>query len=322
MLRTRVTDLLGIQYPITQGGLAHLAFAELAAAVSNAGGLGQITATTLPSAEALRAQIAQVRSLTDKPFAINFQIGRRDLSELVLTAAELEVPTMSFTAGDPRPYFRLIEGLPIKKLCLVATTRQARNAEDLGADVVIAVGFEGGGHIGRDDLASLVLVPRVVESVGIPVLASGGFADGRGLVAALALGAEGIEMGTRFIATQECIAHPNYKQALVDADEADTMVVERSIGRPARVLRTPLAEAILQIEQQGGSIEELLPLISRDMNLLAAYEGDMAGGFVWAGQVVGLMHDVPTVRELMERIVAEAQTIGQRLCPLLQTIEE
>lgn len=316
MLATRACEVLGIRYPITQGGLAHLAFAELAAAVSNAGGLGQITASTLESADVLREQIAKVQTLTMQPFAVNFQLGRRDLSEMVLTAAEMEVPAMSFTAGSPAEYFQLIEGLPIKKICLVATVRQAQHSEELGADIVVAVGQEGGGHIGRDDLGTLVLVPRIVESVSIPVLASGGIADGRGLVAALALGAEGIEMGTRFIATQECIAHPNYKQAIVEAAEDGTMVVERSIGRPARVLRTPLAEAILQIEQAGGSIEELLPLMSRDMNLTAAHHGDMAGGFVWAGQVVGLIHDQPTVAELIDRIVREAEEIGERLTRL------
>ena len=254
MLATRATEVLGIRYPITQGGLAHLAFAELAAAVSNAGGLGQITASTLESAEVLAQQIAEVQALTDQPFAINFQLGRRDLSEMVLIAAEMGVPAMSFTAGDPRQYFQLLEGTAVRKICLVATVRQAQNAESLGADVVVAVGQEGGGHIGRDDLGTLVLVPRIAESVRIPVLASGGIADGRGLIAALALGAEGIEMGTRFIVTRECIAHLNYKQAIIDAQEDGTMVVERSIGRPARVLRTPLAEAILQVEQLGGSI--------------------------------------------------------------------
>lgn len=316
MLATRATEVLGIRYPITQGGLAHLAFAELAAAVSNAGGLGQITASTLESVEVLAQQIAEVQALTDKPFAINFQLGRRDLSEMVLLAAGMGVPVMSFTAGDPRHYFQLLEGAPVKKICLVATVRQAQNAEALGADVVVAVGQEGGGHIGRDDLGTLVLVPRIVESVNIPVLASGGIADGRGLMAALALGADGIEMGTRFIVTQECIAHPNYKQAIIEAQEDGTMVVERSVGRPARVLRTPVAEAILQVEQQGGSIEELLPLMSRDMNLVAAHGGDMQAGFVWAGQVVGLIRDIPTVAGLIERTVDEARAIGRRLCRL------
>ncbi|MBI2888080.1 MAG: nitronate monooxygenase [Chloroflexi bacterium] len=309
MVHTPVTQLLGIAHPITQGGLAHLAYAGLAAAVSEAGGLGQVTATTLPSPEALREEIATVRALTSKPFSVNFQIGRRDLSDLVAAAAAERVPVMSFTAGDPARYFQLIEGTGIKKMCLVASVRQAQHAEELGADVVIAVGFEGGGHIGRDDIGAMVLVPRIAESVRIPVLASGGFADGRGLAAALALGAAGVEMGTRFIATQECIAHINYKQALVDAQETDTLVVERSVGRPARVLRTPLAEAILEIERGGGTLEDLLPFISGEMNLVAAHQGDMEGGFVWAGQVVGLIHDIPTVQELVQRTVAEAEGI-------------
>lgn len=312
MFHTRITELLGIRYPITQGGLAHLAFAGLAAAVSEAGALGQVTATTLPSPEALREEIAKVRRLTSRPFGVNFQIGRQDLSEMVLIAAEERAPVMSFTAGDPGRYFKLIEGTGIKKLCLVASVRQAQHAEELGADAVIAVGFEGGGHIGRDDIGSVVLLPRITESVHIPVLASGGFADGRGLAAALALGAAGVEMGTRFIATQECIAHSNYKQALVDAQETDTLVVERSVGRPARVLRTPLAEAILEIERSGGSLEDLLPFISGEMNLLAAHQGDMQGGFVWAGQVAGLIHDIPSARELVLRTVVEAETVMRR----------
>jgi len=314
MLQTRITDLLGIRYPITQGGLAHLAFAGLAAAVSEAGGLGQVTATTLPSVDALREEIRTVRLLTAQPFGVNFQIGRRDLSELVLAAAEEGTPVMSFTAGDPAGYYKLIEGMGIKKLALVASVRQAQHAEALGADAIIAVGFEGGGHIGRDDIGTIVLVPRIVESVSIPVLASGGLADGRGLAAALALGAAGVEMGTRFIATQECIAHINYKQALVDAQETDTIVVERSIERPARVLRTPLAEAILEIEKGGASIEDLLPMVSGEMNLLAAHQGDMEGGFVWAGQVVGLIKDIPSVRELIERTMQDAESILKQLC--------
>ncbi len=204
-------------------------------------------------------------------------------------------------------------GSPAKKLVLVAGTRQAQKAEELGADAIIAVGFEGGGHLGRDDLGTLVLVRRVVDSVRVPVVASGGIGDGRGLAAALALGAEGIEMGTRFVATQECIAHPRYKEALIRAREVDTTIIQRSIGRPGRALISPWVKRVLQAETKGASLEQILPLISGERNRRAARDGELDEGFVWAGQVVGLLNDVPSVQELLDRIVAEAEMVCRRL---------
>ncbi|MDD1516244.1 NAD(P)H-dependent flavin oxidoreductase, partial [Priestia megaterium] len=218
-MKTRITEIFGIQYPIVQGGLAYLAYAELASAVSNAGGLGQITAATLGTQEKLREEIRRVRTMTDKPFGVNFAIARHDgkYKDLLEVAIEEKVPAISITGGNPQPVFERIKGENIKTLVLVSGVRQAQKAEELGADAVMAVGQEGGGHLGRDDIGTMVLIPRVVESVSIPVLASGGIGDGRGLLAAFALGAEGIEMGTRFIATQECVhANSVYKEALVN----------------------------------------------------------------------------------------------------------
>ena len=231
-MKTRVTEIFGIKYPIVQGGLAYLAYAELAAAVSNAGGLGQITAATLGSPEKLREEIRKVRTLTDKPFAVNFAIARHDgqYKELLEVAIEEKVPAISITGANPQPIFERIKGENIRTLVLVSGVRQAQKAEELGADAVMAVGQEGGGHLGRDDIGTMVLIPRVVDSVSIPVLASGGIGDGRGLLAAFALGAEGIEMGTRFIATQECVhANEKYKQAIVNAKESDTVIIKRTL---------------------------------------------------------------------------------------------
>ncbi len=315
MLRTRLCELLSIEYPIIQGGLAYLARAELCAAVSEAGGLGQITAATLSSPEELREEIRKVRARTQKPFGVNFAMGYRSLEPYIDVALEEGVRIVTITGGNPEPYMKYIDArVPgVKKIILVAGVRAAQKAEALGADAIIAVGYDGGGHLGRDDVGTMALIPRIVDSVKIPVAASGGIVDGRGLMAALALGADGIEMGTRFVAVQECPAHEAYKKLLLETKENETVIVERSIGRPARVLKTGGAQRILEAEARGATLEELLPLISGKVNAKAALEGDLEEGFVYAGQGVGLIQDVPTVAELFHRILAEARAIGERL---------
>lgn len=308
--QTRITDLLHIKYPIIQGGLAYLAYADLAAAVSNAGGLGQITAMSLESPEALRKEIHKVRTMTDQPFGVNFAIGEqgRPFSHMLEVAIEEKVPVVSMTGGNPTPIFDQLKGTDIKKLVLVAATRQAQKAEELGADAVMVVGQEGGGHLGRDDVGTMVLVPRVVDAVSIPVIASGGIGDGRGLMAALALGAEGIEMGTRFIATKECVhASDVYKQALVDSSETGTTVIKRSIGAPARALINPWTEKIREIEAVTPTYEALKEYISGEANKQYIYKGDASHGFGWAGQVSGLIDDVPSVEQLISRMISQAE---------------
>ncbi|MGD8189971.1 NAD(P)H-dependent flavin oxidoreductase [Brevibacillus ginsengisoli] len=315
-MKTRVTELLSIRYPVVQGGLAYLAYAELAAAVSNAGGLGQITAMSLPSAEALREEIRKVRTLTDQPFGVNFAIGQhnRAYEHMLEVAIEEGVKVVSITGGNPEPLIRRLDGHDVKKLVLVAAVRQAQKAEAIGADAVMAVGQEGGGHLGRDDIGTMVLIPRVVDAVKIPVLASGGIGDGRGIMAALALGAEGVEMGTRFIATQECVhAHPAYKEALLKGTEHDTSVIKRTLGAPARVVRTKGSEAILEMEHKGFGYEQLKEHISGANNRAFIYEGNDERGFGWAGQVIGLIQDVPTVQELFDRMFTQAEQISNRL---------
>ena len=309
---TRITQLLGIRYPIIQGGLAYLAYSDLAAAVSNAGGLGQITAMSLKSPEDLKKEMRLVKELTDQPFGVNFAIGQqgRPFEGYVEAALEEGMKIATITGGNPKLVFDVLEGTDVKKLVLVASKRQAVKAEELGADAVMVVGQEGGGHLGRDDVGTFVLVPQVVDAVSIPVIASGGIGDGRGLMAALSLGAEGIEMGTRFIATKECVhASDAYKQALINGTERDTVVIKRSIGAPARALSNSWTDQILQLEKEDVGYKGLKEYISGETNRRYIYEGKVDEGFAWAGQVLGLIKDVPSVAELFNTIISTAESI-------------
>jgi len=309
---TRITELLQIKYPIIQGGLGYLGYANLAAAVSNAGGLGQITAMSLPNADALRQEIQRARTLTDKPVGVNFAIGMHgvEFKERVQIAMDEKIPVVSITGGNPTVIMEMLQPTDIKSLVLVSSRRQAQKAEQLGASAVIVVGQEGGGHLGRDDVGTMVIVPRVVDAVNIPVIASGGIGDGRGWMSAHALGAEGIQMGTRFIATQECVdASTSYKMALIESSESDTAVIKRSIHAPARVLRSDYVDKILEIERVSSTYEALQDYISGEANKRWIHDGIKEEGFGWAGQVTGMIHDVPTVFELIERMLKEAEMI-------------
>jgi NADH:quinone reductase (non-electrogenic) len=314
-VKSRVTELLETKYPIIQGGLAYLAYSELAAAVSNAGGLGQITAMSLATPEELRSEIHKVKVKTSKPFGVNFAIGQhgRPFRDMLEVAIEEGVSVVSMTGGNPAPIFEQLRGTNVKKIVLVSAKRQAVKAEELGADAVMVVGQEGGGHLGRNDTSTLVLIPQVVDAVSIPVIASGGIGDGRGLMAALALGAEGIEMGTRFVATKECVhAHQAYKQKLVELTENDTVVIKRSLGAPARALKNKWTDHIISMEERGTTYEALKTYISGEANKRFIYQGAENEGFGWAGQVIGLINDIPTVSELFERMMMEANEIRNK----------
>lgn len=312
---TRLTKLLGIQYPIIQGGLAYLAYADLAAAVSNAGGLGQITAMSLSTPDELRSEIRKVKKMTDKPFGVNYAISQygRPYEDMLEVAIEENVPAITMTGGNPAPLFDRLKDVDTKKIVLVAAKRQAEKAEELGADAVMVVGQEGGGHLGKYDTSTMVLIPQVVDAVKIPVVAAGGIGDGKGLMAALALGAEGIEMGTRFIATKECVhAHENYKNKLLEISELDTVVIKRSIGAPARAIRNDVTDKILEIEQNEPNYEALKEYISGEVNKKYIYEGNEKEGFGWAGQIAGRIHDIPTCDQLIKRMIIEAEEIRSR----------
>lgn len=313
--QTRVTELLGTKLPIVQGGLAYLAYSNLCAAVSTAGGLGQVTAMSLKTPEELREEIHKVRKLTDKPFGVNFAIGQtgRPYEHMLQVAIDEEVPVISMTGGNPAPILEKLANTSIKKLVLVAAKRQAQKVEQLGADAVMVVGHEGGGHLGRDDVGSIVLIPQVVDAVSIPVIASGGIADGRGWMAAHALGAEGIEMGTRFIATKECVhASPAYKNSLVNSREMDTVIIKKSIGAPARAIKNSWTDSILSIERENPTYDALKDYISGEANKQFIYDGDDEKGFGWAGQSVGLIKDIPSVQELFDHMEIQAMDIRNK----------
>ncbi|TQR17867.1 NAD(P)H-dependent flavin oxidoreductase [Psychrobacillus vulpis] len=313
--QTRVTNLLDIKYPIIQGGLAYLAYSDLCSAVSNAGGLGQVTAMSLKTPEELRAEIRKVKILTEKPFGVNFAIGQtgRPYEHMLQVAIDENVPVITMTGGNPAPILKKLENTKIKKLVLVAAKRQALKAEQLGADAVMVVGQEGGGHLGRDDVGTMVLIPQVVDAVSIPVIASGGIADGRGWMAAHALGAEGIEMGTRFIATKECVhASTAYKNVLIASEETNTTVIKRSIGAPARAIKNDWTETILSIEKANPTYDALKDYVSGEANKQFIYEGNIEKGFGWAGQGVGLIKDEPSVEELIQRMVSEAMEVRKK----------
>ncbi|MFC1893945.1 NAD(P)H-dependent flavin oxidoreductase [Chloroflexota bacterium] len=317
MFKTRITEMFGIEYPIIQGAMHWLARAELAAAVSNAGGLGIIASLIFPTAGELREEIRKAKSLTDKPFAVNITLlpTLRPVNyEDYMNVAIEEGVTIIETAGrNPRPYMKLLQDTGVKVMHKVASIKAVKTSERLGVDAVTIVGFEEGGNPGMDDVTSSVLIPAAVDSVNIPVIAAGGFGDARGFVAALALGAEGVVMGSRFMLSKECPLHPNIKEWLLQATEKDTLMIMRSINNPERVVKTSFAQSVLQLEEKGTSLEELQPLISGLRQKQNLDEGNVDEALLPCGQVVGLIHEIPSAKEIVEGIVSEARLIGQRL---------
>jgi NAD(P)H-dependent flavin oxidoreductase YrpB (nitropropane dioxygenase family) len=313
MFKTRITDLFDIEYPIIQGGMMWVSRAELAAAVSNAGGLGIITAFTFPTPEELAAEIEKAKGLTDKPFGVNVTLLPTlrpvDIDGYFDAILKAGINIVETAGRSPEPYMERLKGAGVKVIHKCTAARFASKAERVGCDAVSIDGFECAGHPGEEDVTSLVLIPTTVDTIDIPVIASGGFGDGRGLVAALALGAEAINMGTRFMATQESPAHPRMKDWLVQAAERDTMLILRSFRNTERVLRNPVAEKVYEMEQRGATIEELAPLISGKEGQKLLDTGELDKGTMTAGQVVGLIRDIPTVKEVIDRIMQEAKEV-------------
>lgn len=323
MFETRVTKLLGIKYPIIQGGLQWLATAKLASAVSEAGGLGIISSLTFPDRESLINEIRLMKKMTKRPFGVNVsmlpELTKGDRTEeIVDILIEEKVPVVETSGRSPEPFIKKLKDNNIKLIHKVPSLRFAKKAETIGADAVSVVGFECGGHPGMDDVTSLVLIPIVSERLQIPVIAGGGIADSRGFLAALALGAEGVVMGTRFVTTKECPAHPKIKELFIQARETDTMIIQRSIKNAARVIRNKAAEKTLSMEQKGASLEELMTIISGQMSKEAYQVGDTEGAIIACGQCVGLIQEVKSVKEVIEEIIEGAKTILQRLNRIAQ----
>ena len=310
MLKTAICDLFGIKYPIIQGGMAHVATAELVAAVSEAGGLGIIGAGASEPGW-LREQIHKTRKMTKKPFGVNILLISPHAKEVIEVVLEEKVAVVTTGAGNPGPLVPRFKEAGIKVMPVVASVALARRLERAGVDAFIAEGMESGGEIGQ--ITTMVLVPQVVDSVKVPVVAAGGFADGRGLVAALAIGAQGIQMGTRFVCSVECIAHPAYKQAMVDASDRATIITGQSTGYPMRCLENKLAREFLSKEKTEASIEEIMEFGVGKVRL-GLIEGDLEWGTLLAGQICGMIKDIKPVKAIIDDIVAGAEALMTKLC--------
>ena len=313
-LKTRFTELCGIEHPIVQGGMMWVGRAELAAAVSNAGGLGILTALTQPTPDDLRREIDRCRTMTDKPFGVNLTIlpsvnpppyaeYRRAIIDSGVTIVE--------TAGHkPQEHVDDLKAHGVIVIHKCTAVRHALSAERMGVDAISIDGFECAGHPGEDDIPGLILIPAAADRLKIPMIASGGFGDGRGLAAALALGADGINMGTRFCATVEAPIHQNVKQFLVDNDERGTNLIFRKFHNTGRVAKNSVSDQVVAISSREGAVfQDIQPLVSGAKGRIALETGDLDAGLVWAGQIQGLIHDIPACEALIARIVADAQAI-------------
>lgn len=320
-MKTRITELFGIEHPIVQGGMHFVGLAELAAAVSNAGGLGIITALTLGTPEKLASEIARCREMTDNPFGVNLTFlpafATPPYPEYIDVIIKGGVKIVETAGRNPESHMPVLKEAGIKVIHKCTSVRHSLKAEKIGCHAVSVDGFECGGHPGEDDIPNMILLPRAAEELTIPFVASGGMADGRSLVAALAMGADGINMGTRFIATVEAPVHERVKQALVAASELDTRLIMRALRNTERVLNNPAVEKLLEIERNKGSdltIQDIVPQVA-GVYPKVMIEGEVEAGAWSCGMVAGLIHDVPSCRQLIDRIMREAESLIEERLP-------
>ena len=304
-MQTEVTRLLGIEYPIIQGGMAWVAEYHLAAAVSNAGGLGLIGAASAP-AKWVREQVREAKKLTDKPFGVNIMLMSPYADEVARIIVEENVKVVTTGAGNPEKYMKMWKDAGVKVIPVVASVALAKRMERCGADAVVAEGCEAGGHIGES--TTMALVPQVADAVKIPVIAAGGIADGRGIAAAFMLGAKGVQMGTHFVVTDEAQVHENYKERIIRAKDIDTRVTGRSTGHPVRALRNDMTKRYLELENDGAGFEELEKLTLGGLRR-AVIEGDVKNGSVMAGQIAGLVKERLSCGELIKKLAAETEAL-------------
>ena len=304
-MKTRITELLGIEYPIIQGGMAWVAESHLAAAVSAAGGLGLIGGANAP-AEVIRNYIREVKAVTDKPFGVNVMLMSPYADEVAKVIVEEGVKVVTTGAGNPEKYMEMWKAAGIKVIPVVASVALAKRMERYGADAVVAEGTESGGHIG--EATTMTLVPQVVDAVSIPVIAAGGIGDGRGIAAAFMLGAEAVQMGTRFLVAKECTVHQNYKDRVLKAKDIDSTVTGRTHGHPVRGLRNQMTREYVKLENEGKSFEELEYLTLGTLRK-AVQEGDVTNGTVMAGQIAGMVSKEQTCKEMIDEMMAQAETL-------------
>lgn len=304
-MKTKVTELLGITYPIIQGGMAWVAEYHLAAAVSNAGGLGLIGAASAP-AEWVREQIREAKKLTDQPFGVNLMLMSPHADEIAKVIVEEGVKVVTTGAGNPEKYMSMWKAAGVKVIPVVASVALAKRMERCGADAVVAEGCEAGGHIGEN--TTMVLVPQIVDAVNIPVIAAGGMADGRGIAAAFMLGAKAVQLGTVFVATKESMVHENYKKAIIKAKDIDSRVTGRGTGHPVRALRNQMTNKYMELEKSGASLDELELLTIGGLRK-AVVEGDVVNGSVMAGQIAAMVKEEQSCEELVQRLVKETDVL-------------
>ena len=304
-MKTRITELLGIEYPIIQGGMAWVAESHLAAAVSAAGGLGLIGGANAP-AEVIRNYIREVKAVTDKPFGVNVMLMSPYADEVAKVIVEEGVKVVTTGAGNPEKYMEMWKAAGIKVIPVVASVALAKRMERYGADAVVAEGTESGGHIG--EATTMTLVPQVVDAVSIPVIAAGGIGDGRGIAAAFMLGAEAVQMGTRFLVAKECTVHQNYKDRVLKAKDIDSTVTGRTHGHPVRCLRNQMTREYVKLENEGKSFEELEYMTLGKLRK-AVQEGDVTNGTVMAGQIAGMVSKEQTCKEMIDEMMAQAETL-------------
>ncbi len=308
-MKTKITELFGIKYPLFQGGMAWVSDGTLAAAVSNGGGLGLIASGSAP-ADVVEKEIRRCRALTDKPFGVNIMLMSPHAPAIAELVIKEQVPVVTTGAGNPGKYMEAWKAAGVKVVPVIPSVALAQRVERLGADAVVAEGCESGGHIG--EATTMSLVPQVADGVNIPVIAAGGIGDGRGIAAALMLGAQGVQLGTRFLASTECPVHPNYKQMVLDAKDTDTAVTGRAAGRPVRAIRNRLTRRLSDLEKSGASPDEFEELALGSLRR-AVQDGDREEGSFMAGQIAGLIREVKPCGEIIQELFGEAEDLLQHI---------
>ncbi len=319
-MKSKICDLFGIQHPIMQGGMQWLGVPEFAAAVSNAGALGTLNSSLYTGKNELIEGIRKVRALTDKPFAVNIsmlpvQVAGELIPDFMEAVIEEKVPVVEMAGRDPKDFVPALKAAGIKTIHKSTAVRFAKKAESAGVDAVSIVGFECAGHPGLDDVTTMVLIPCVVENVNVPVIAGGGICDSRSYAAARCLGAEGVVIGTRFVATKECIIHPNFKQTILDADERSTAIVQRSIRNAARNFKNAACKELMELEANGKpTLEQVLAIVNGKRQRVAYENGNTNGGAFPVGECVGRIHEILSVKEVVDEIVINSEKLLKNLC--------
>ncbi|RLB00734.1 MAG: enoyl-[acyl-carrier-protein] reductase FabK [Deltaproteobacteria bacterium] len=312
MIKTRVSELLGIEYPILKGGMVWVSNSRLTAAVSNAGGLGVMGIGAM-DLDTFDKELRALKGMTDRPFGVSCPLIRPDYEVMLNAALERGVNIVVTSAGNPAKVNKMLLDAGVIAIHVVANVKMAKKVEDLGYHMLVAEGFEAGGHNGRDELTTFTLVPQVVDAVRIPVIAAGGIADARGMVAAFALGAEGIQMGTRFVATKESPVHENFKMAIINAGDTDTTITGRAFNDPTRVIKNDFTEKIIDAERKGVDPVKILEMIGSDRTYIGSVKGDMDNGSLMSGQVAGMIKELKSVEEVIKDIISGLAPVVNRI---------